>query len=256
MTRNIKYISGLGILATIFLMVACTKKPVDKITKETTDFGSSATLQLYNAVVESNRNYIYAGGVPLNGAALSLGSSFPAVGYNASFPSSGYTFVLPAGLHSMQLRDTLAATTQAPLTFAENFQPNTNYTIFAYDTITSPKVKIIQTPIVIPADYSARVRFANFSYSSNAVPAVDIFSVKKNAIVATGLQKTDVTDFVTFTGQLNDTLIVRPTGTTTALAQLNGFFPGYKKSYTIVFRGRYNISGTTAGRTLSAFINY
>lgn len=256
MTRNIKYISAVGILSTIFLVVACTKKPVDKITTETTDFGSSATLQLFNAVVESNRNYIYADGVPLNGAALALGSSFPSVGYSALNGSLGSTFVLPAGLHSIQLKDTLAATTQAPLTFAETFAPNTNYTLFAYDTITSPKIKIVPTPIVIPSDYSVRVRFANFIYSPAPVPAIDIFSVKKNANVATGLQKTDVTDFVTFTGQVNDTLIVRSTGTTTALAQFNGFFPAFKRSYTFVFRGRYNATSGTAARTLSSFINY
>jgi hypothetical protein len=256
-TKNI-FSSGWCLLSAFLLVMGCTKKPVDKITKEQTDFGASAHIQFYNAVVESSRNFLYADGAQLNGTALALGSSFPATGYLSTNPSSGYSFVLAAGLHSLVLKDTLASTTQAPITFAENFQGNTNYTIFAYDTITAPKVKIVQTPIVIPADLTARVRFANFIYSTDAVPAIDIWSVKKQTNVATGLQKTDVTDFVSFTGQLNDTLIVRSTGTTTALAQLNGFFPGYKKSYTIVFRGRYNVtSGTGAGlRTLSGIVNY
>jgi hypothetical protein len=256
-TKNI-FFSGCCLVSAVFLVIGCTKKPVDKITTEQTDFGASAHIQFYNAVVESSRNYLYSDGTQLNGNPLSLGSSFPATGYSSTFPSSGYSFVLPAGMHSLLLKDTLATTTQVPITIAETFQANTNYTIFAYDTITAPKVKIVQTPIVIPSDLTARVRFANFIYSSNVVPAIDIWSVKKQANVATGLQKTDVTDFVSFPAQLSDTLIVRSTGTTTALAQLNGFIPGIKKSYTFVFRGRYNVStGTGAGlRTLSGIVNY
>ena len=72
----------------------------------------------------------------------------------------------------------------------------------------------------------------------------------------TNIQVTDVTDFISYTSSLSDTLYVRETGTTNLLTQLNGFNPTAKRSYTLIFRGRYQTTTGTIARTLSSFINY
>jgi hypothetical protein len=46
-------------------------------------------------------------------------------------------------------------------------------------------------------------------------------------------------------------------GTTTNIASLNGFNPIRKRSYTLVFRGRYQTTGTTGvARSLVSFLSY
>ena len=71
-----------------------------------------------------------------------------------------------------------------------------NYTVFMYDTITTPKQKTVETKIVIPTDSTYRLRFANFVYNPTDVPGLDIFSFLRNANVVTNLKVTDVTDFI------------------------------------------------------------
>ncbi len=260
MTKSKIIVAGCVILSAFLIITGCDKQPYDKITNEVTDYSNSSTLQFYNAVVEANRNYLYNEGRPLNGSSLILGSSFPSNTYNSAAPSLGNSFLSTTGIHTFQLKDTSSTTTQVPMTFTENLQAGTYYTVFAYDTITNPKVKIVETKIEVPADLNtSRVRLANFIYAPNSVvvPAIDIFSVKKNANLFTGINKTDVTDFISIPANINDTLIVRATGTTTALAQFNSFIPTPKRSYTMVFRGRYGLTGTAnAARQLAIFSNY
>ena len=153
------------------------------------------------------------------------------------------------------IRDTLTATTQTPLSFAQNMDVGKNYTIFMYDTINAAKQKTVETKIVVPGDTTARLRFANFIFSKNAVPAVDIFSKRRNVNVFTNVAVTGVTDFIPVPSAFTDTFYVRETGTTNQLAVLNGLTPTEKRSYTLVFRGRYETTSGTIARTLSSFIN-
>ena len=66
---------------------------------------------------------------------------------------------------------------------------------------------------------------------------------------------TGVTDFIPVPSAFTDTFYVRETGTTNQLAVLNGLTPTEKRSYTLVFRGRYETTSGTIARTLSSFIN-
>jgi hypothetical protein len=119
----------------------------------------------------------------------------------------------------------------------------------------SPKQKTVKNDIIIPDDTTARVRFANFIYSKTPVPNVDLFSVKRNANVFTNVATTDVTGYIPFnsavTNATADTLMVRETGTTILLAQLNTYLPIRKRSYTLVLRGSYKAA--TPAKTLSSF---
>lgn len=236
-------ISGLMVAGSV--MISCTKN-VQEATALRDDFSNNAIVQLYVATVNATRNYVYVDAQALNGSSLSSGSVFP---------GTGFGFNVSTGLRGFTVRDTLSTTTQVPLTFAQNFQGGKTYTIFTYDTITTPLQKTVETKIVVPGDTTAMVRFANFIFSRVAVPNVDIFSKRRNINVFTNVGVTDVTDFTPFPSAFNDTLFVRETGTSNLLATLNGFNPTQKRSYTLVFRGRYQSTSGTVIRTLSSFAN-
>jgi hypothetical protein len=184
-------------------------------------------------------------GRPQNGAGLSSGGVFP---------TTGYGFMVPSGSRAFLLRDTLSTTTQVPLSFANILDRGKNYTIFAYDTISAVKQKTVVTDIVVPTDTTCRVRFAHFAYSPTLMPNIDLYSFKRAGNVVTNIAPTDVSTYVPFASALNDTLQVREAGTTNVLAQLNGFFPTQKRSYTLVYRGTHR--GAATVRFLSSFVNY
>lgn len=236
-------VSGLIVAGTF--VVSCTKN-VQEATPLIDNYSNRAIVQLYVATVNASRNYIYVDAQAVNGSSLSSGSVFP---------GTGYGFNVATGLRGFTVRDTLSTTTQVPLTFAQNFQGGKTYTVFTYDTITTPLQKTVETNIVVPGDTTAMVRFANFIFSRVAVPNVDIFSKRRNINVFTNVGVTDVTDFTAFPSAFNDTLFVRETGTSNLLATLNGFNPTQKRSYTLVFRGRYQSTSGTVIRTLSSFVN-
>ncbi|MFN4313504.1 MAG: DUF4397 domain-containing protein [Chitinophagaceae bacterium] len=231
-------IAGCGLIATMALTTGCDKE-LDPTIEENFDFTNTSNVQLYNAIVGSNRTFLYVDNKPVNGATIA---------YGAAFPSSAYGFTVTGANNNMLLRDTLASSSQVPLSFQPNLEAGKNYTIFAYDTSTAPQQLTVETNIVIPTDSTARLRFANFQYSTAARPAVDVFSVKRQANIFTNISKTQVTDFIPYASSLNDTLIVRETGTTNFVAQLNGINPTEKRSYTVVLRGGVS-------RVLTSFAN-
>lgn len=241
------YLYGIvGIISAILILPSCTKSFDEKVVQQR-DFSNSSLIQVYMGTVSATRNYVYVDTKPITGSALSLGGVFPSIGFAAS---------IPGGFNAFLIKDTLSTSTQVPLSFAENMQVGKYYTIFMYDTINSPKQKTVETNIVVPADTTARIRFANFVFSKVGVPAVDIFSKVKNANVFTNVSPTEVTDFIPYASAITDTFLVRETGTTNQLAALNGLYPTEKRSYTLVFRGRYQTTSGTIARTLSSFINY
>ncbi|MBL0271107.1 MAG: DUF4397 domain-containing protein [Chitinophagaceae bacterium] len=249
---------------------ACVKK-VDGVLVGDKKLSDKSMVQVYMAMVNPSRNYIYVNNAAVNGASITQGTLFPATGPG---------FAIDGGFKSFLIRDTLTATTQVPLSFANDFQAGKNYTVFVYDTITSPKQVTVQTDIVVPSDNTARLRFGNFTYSPTAPPAVDIFSKRLNTNIFTNVPVSQVTGFMPYNTNVTDTFYVRETGTGVNLKNWDnlpapgGTFvdiiavltPRPQRSYTLVFRGGYRASNlkmppayTTANptlRQLSTFINY
>jgi hypothetical protein len=223
------------------LYLSCTKTAPVKLAAVDTDLNNAALVQVVNATVGSTRTYVYVDGNPVTGATLSFGSVFPA---------SGFTFKVTPGLRSFSIRDTLRTSTQVPIIFAENFEAGKKYIIFMYDTTTLAKQITVDNDLVIPSDTSARLRFANFIYNSGVNLPVDVFSKRLNANIFTNVSKTQVTPYIPFSSSVNDTFLVRETGTTNLLATLNGFNATPKRSYTLIYRGSY--LGT---RVVSTFTN-
>ncbi|PZR25967.1 MAG: hypothetical protein DI535_16155 [Citrobacter freundii] len=218
--------TGLMIFAGL-LMLSCGRH-ADQLLPQQTNLSTSSSVQLFNAIVGSNRNFLYVDGQKISGAAMAYGSSFPLVNSN---------FAVPYGKRSFIIKDTLPATTQVPLNFVADLGLREKYTIFAYDTITAPKYKIVKNDIVIPYDTTARIRFANFLRSNPSIPAVDFYSVKRGANVASGVTPTSVTTFMPYASLSNDTIIVRLAGSNGIIAQVNGMSLTEKRSYTMVVRG-------------------
>ncbi len=229
-----------------FVLFAC-KKDVEIYLPEQTDLSSKAFVKVYNSVINTSRNYVYFDDVPVTGAGMAYGALFPSVSHYSA---------IDAGNRAVVIKDTLKTSAQKPISFNAAFDAGANYTIFTYDTVTNTKYLAIKDNIEEPADTSSRLRLANLIFSTSAVPNIDIYSVKQKANIFTNVGTAQVTDFIAFSSGLPDTLFVRATGTTTNLAQLNALTPTQKRSYTIVFRGRYpNTTGTMA-RTLSSFTTY
>lgn len=238
------YLSAIGIVSLLtagLLMNSCTKS-FDERRVATTNLSNTSVVQAYVAMVNASRNHIWIDANRVTGTALATAGLFPATGYG---------FSVTGGTRAFLLRDTSATTTQVQYSFAQELQAGKNYTMFIYDTITSPKQKTVETSIVMPSDTTARLRFANFIYNPNAMVNVDVFSYNNNANVFTNVGLTDVTGFIPFQSGRTDTLYVRETGTQNLLVkQIVGPFTT-KRSYTAVYRGSYR--GT---RALSTFANF
>ncbi len=224
-------IAVLGVACTLF--VSCNKMDRDTIGVFNTDFNNKATVQVAVATVNATRNYIYVDGKQVTGSTLASGSIFPSSGVGVGFNVDG-------GLRSFLVRDTAPTATQVPYNFAENMNAASHYTVFLYDTISAPKQKTVKDNVVIPADTSCRIRFANFIYNTVAVPNVDVFSFNRNANIFTNVAITDVTEFIAYPSRLPvDTLYIRETGTQTLLLKQSISVLTPKRNYTFLYRGSF-----------------
>jgi hypothetical protein len=231
-----------GLVLTGIALVSCTKSFDSRLTL-TYGNANSSNVQFFVATVGAARNYIYVDSKPINGSALTAGSLFPATGFG---------FSVPTGMRSFLIRDTLTATTQPQLSFAQNMEIGKSYTVFSYDTVNAVKQKTVETPIIIPADTTCRLRFANFIYNPNAITGVDVFSYNRNTNLFTNVNVTDVTSFIPYPSGIVDTFYIRPTGnTTTNLVKFTVSPLTLRRGYTFVYRG--SDRGTKA---TSLFANY
>ncbi len=247
--KSIKiFATGITGMLAIGILVSCTKSFKDP-QPQNTDLNNNTLVQVFIATVNANRNVVMIDGKRVSRPTLTSGTSFPTAVYPST--NTGHAFAVQGGLRSFLIMDTLATTTQKPLSFAENMQVGSRYTIFMYDTITNPKQITVPTNIEIPADNTARLRFANFIHDAADTPPVDVYSNRMGQVVFSNVGKTGVTDFISYTPLVNDTLVVRQSGTSTVLTQFNNFAPNAKRSYTLVYRGSHR--GTKAA---TVFANY
>ena len=240
-------LSGIISLGSVLALGSCAKVADTDKHDEISDFSNKALIQVYNGIVSSGGSLIGVDNSPVNGTS--------ALSYAGAFPSANF-FMAEPGMRAMYIKPSSSTSVQTPLAFTHNFNANTRYSIFLYDTLNAAKQLIVPTNIEIPTDTTARVRLANIIFSRTAVPAIDVFSVKRNANVFTNVQTTQVTNYIPYASGVNDTLIVRETGTTNQLFQMINFNPTRRRSYTLVFRGRYQSTSGTIARTLSSFTNY
>ena len=232
------YLAGFaGLLSLGFLLSSC-EKTFDEKTAQQQDFSNSTIAQVVVATMNAAGNHVTVDSRQVTGSALATGSVFP---------TTGYGFVVNPGMRAFLVT---GSGTQAQLSFAQNMQAGKHYTIFLYDTISAPKQKTVLDDIVVPADTTIRLRLANFIYSPNAIPNIDVYSWLKQANIFTNVAVTDVTPFITYPSFITDTLYFRETGTTNTFikATYSGGFTA-KRSYTLLLRGSYR-AGTRPIQTV------
>lgn len=229
----------------IILFYSACEKTIPITGTTTTNFNSNAFVQIFNGTVKATRNYAYVDATPVSGATFSAGGVFPA---------TAFAFNVQSGSRSFLIKDTLVTSTQAPLNFTENMEASKSYTIFMYDTITSPKQIVITNSIDVPADTTSRLRFANIIYNSTPVSNVDVYSFRRGTStpVFTNIATNAVTSFIPYASGQTDTLYVYATGTTSPLI-VKTLIPSLtpQRSYTAAYNGSYR--GT---KTISTFATY
>jgi hypothetical protein len=238
-----------GILAIVMVLSSCEKE-FKYVIVEQKDLAGKASVKFYNSIVNSSRNFVYADNIPVTGSITSFATAalFPAV-------SPSY-FMLDAGSRTITVKDTAVVTTQIPLEIKTNLEAGKYYTMIAYDSITNPKMLALTDNIQFPTDTTSRLRFVNVIYTTTPVSNVDVFSFKRQANIFTNVSIAQATDFIPYASAFTDTLQIRATGTTTSLAQLNTLVLTQKRSYTIVFRGRYQSTSGTVSRVANLITTY
>jgi len=224
---------------------SCQKKVETSFTEEK-NLNDKALIKVYMGTVSATRNYVYVDGVPVTGAGLATGGIFP---------STGYASAITAGTKNFIIKDTLATSKQVPLEFTSTLEAKKNYTIFMFDTITSPRKLIVETPLNMLHKISAPVRFVNIIYAKTNIPAVDIYSTAKNVNLFTNVPTGSVTGTISLPTEVTDNIIVRIAGTTTQLAAINSLVLQPDRAYTLVFRGSYFVTSGTNAKTLSLLTN-
>ena len=240
-----KIISITSVLLLIGMFYSGCEKTIPITGTPTTNFNSTSFVQIFNGTVKATRNYAYVDATPVSGVTFSAGGVFPA---------TAFAFNVQSGSRNFLIKDTLVTTTQAPLNFTENVEGSKSYTIFMYDTITSPKEVMIANTIEVPTDSTSRLRFANIIYNSAAVPNVDVYSFRRGTStpVFTNIATNAVTPFIPYASGSTDTLYVYATGTTSPLI-VKTLIPSLtpQRSYTAAYNGSYR--GT---KTISTFVTY
>ena len=230
-------------MAVSLLYIACSRE-TPHIAPAENNISSAGTVQVFNATVKAARNYVYVDNVPVSGIVFA---------YQGVFPATAYGFKLNPGSRSITIKDTLPATTQAPITFSQNIEAEKSYTIFTYDTVTSTKQVTVTNNVVVPTDTSSRLRFANFIYNTTAVPNVDVYSFRRpGSPVFSNVPTNQVTEFIPYASGLTDTLYVYAAGTTSPLL-VKQLVPSLvaTRSYTSIYNGSYR--GTKAVTTIATY---
>jgi hypothetical protein len=242
--KNYKILIVLTLGVSILAVLSCSKKANDPTQIIDGLSTQKALVQVYNGILNSSRNFVYVNGQQANGAT---------VAYGAAFPSSAYGFAVYTGDNTFVIKDTLTATTQVPQSFVVNTKAGGSYSVFMYDTITSPKRLVVENNFIYNTGNFGNVRFVNLIYNPTATPNVDVFSVTSNAVIFSNIPVGAITSYMSFPSGVSDTWQIRQTGTSTVMASLSVTSSSLapERSYTVVYRGSYRVSANR-GVTLIA----
>ncbi|WP_295237040.1 DUF4397 domain-containing protein [Sediminibacterium sp.] len=238
-----------SIIAVIGLFTAC-KKDFDGRATESVGTENKAFIRIVPGSVGALRNFATLDGALLNGTALSMGSVFPGASTVTAFAT-----ILP-GARTIRVYDSSLVPAQTPVSISATFDAGKFYTVYTYDTSNAVKALIQNDVFTVPSDTTANVKFVNIIFSSSAVPNVDLYSRRKRANIATNIAPLSSSNYIPHITGLTDTLEVRATGTTAPLAIVNGFTFNQKRTYNVVFRGRYQSTSGTMSRGITVMATY
>jgi len=245
----------IAVLAISFTIIACEKKSgyVDPSLPAT-----GAKVKFINTSWNSPGVIFYGTDTIMKFSAgtTATGGLLTGTTFNQTYPSNDYA-VLPAYDNKLRIRVAQNATV-TPGVFMElnnvKFEEGKNYSVFLVDSFPTVTTLVLNDDLknfntLTDSTYSAR--FVNTIFGS---PAVDIFSVRENAVLASNIPYKGFTEFKTLkVWSSADEMQVRLAGTTTVLAKI-AFTPTIQRTYTLFARGRYG-NTTTAIPALSFYTN-
>ena len=239
----------LYILAVVGLFTAC-KKDFDGRATESVGTENKAFIRFVPGSLAAARNFITLDGALLNGTPLSMGGIFPGASTVTAFAT------ITPGARTLRVFDSAAIPMQTPVSISATFDAGKFYSVYTYDTSNAVKALIQNDVFTTPSDTTANVKFVNIIYSSSAIPNVDLFSRRKQANIASNIAPLASSNYIPHLSGLTDTLEVRATGTNTALAVFNTFTFNQKRTYNVVFRGRYQSTSGTMSRGITIMATY
>jgi len=237
----------------IAMIVACKKDEFARTVDEIKALDTTSLIKVYNATVSSPLTLVYINDKKISGTAFGYGGLFPA--------TTTYAAITPGNVN-IKIKDTNTVSPKVILSINTTLDKAKYYSVLLFDTANKSKFMLVEDDIHRPADSSARIRFANLVFSSVPVTNVDIYSQNLKKNVFTNIPREYITPFIDHPSKKTDTFYVRATGTTTNLVTNNTtnatiFTPGVHRHYTIIFRGRYQTTGTgTTARGLTFMTNF
>ena len=164
---------------------------------------------------------------------------------NVAYPSNSTYLAVNAGSANLKVSPTGTTTNVIDATVTLN--GNTNYSVFAIDSVAKIKAAIVQDNLATPAAGKAHVRF--FHFSPNA-PSVDIAVAAgpvlfPNRIFNDQSSNASVANFTPVDAGTY-TLEVRPAGTATAVLTIPNVQLVAGKIYTVFAKGFLGGTGTQA----------
>jgi hypothetical protein len=210
--------------------------------------------------------YAYANGAKLNGNPLSYGGQWPGASVYANIPYTGnirFDFVLAR--QNFTVVPIIPAPTAGDtlLTTTLNLEKGQNYSIFFGDSTGGPfTATAVKDVIVTPAEQKYKIRLAN--YLMNPTDTLDLFSVRQNANIVTGITHKKISDWVVLDlpvipdsfylrkpGQTTNFITVITPGTNPAAPTIT---PINLRHYTVIARGKNGVTGkTNSAATLTNF---
>lgn len=195
--------------------------------------------------------FIYANGKKLNGTALSYGGVWPISNVYANIPTGSTRFdIINARLNLSVVPNVpafIAGDTLA--TFTAIVDKAKYYSLYIGDSVPTLRVTMKEDNFPLPEYQTYKIRVANFLM--NPFDTLTLFSSRQNAEIISNITHKNVSDWIQVPlPVINDTLIFRKKGTTTAYVQVNGFAPVGLRMYTLIARGKTGVTSKTPAAAL------
>lgn len=188
--------------------------------------------------------------------ALVTGGVLQGTTYNQTYPSNDYAVLAPYDdVLRIRIPQNAAVSPGAFFDLGKiKIEDGKNYSVFLVDSFPVVSTLVVNDNLKNFNTIGDSMYSARFVHTIYGAPAVDLFSVKDNAVLFSNIAYKGSTDFKDLkVWSSADDIQVRLAGTTTVLAKIAAFTPVEKRTYTWYARGRYN--STTAVPALSFYTN-
>ncbi len=243
------------------VFAGCDKKVSYNADFTKTDAGNFTFIKFINAYPYATPSFAS----PANGPSIQLtynGIQFSAtpIALGGTYPASPGYAAIERGIAALDMfvrmsSGTPPATVSDQFLFATPvpFVKSKYYSYFFADSIDnlSKRMLVVEDDIREPGGPSLyRIRFINLLAAMPAgTPTLDLYSTRTKGVIFTGIPSRGVTPFLEIPVQglnIADTLQIRYTGSTTALATLNTVALQGQISFTVFARGMVGVTGTRA----------